>query len=112
MLCGGSKDEKHLYIPYSWDDESHKSWVKEFADFLTSKGFEVALDQDDLVLGDELPEYMEVQVRSADYILVVCTPRIYKRRADERIGGAGYESSLIARESSTQSKQKENLSQY
>ena len=88
---------RNIFISYSWDDESHKSWVKEFADFLTFKGFEVALDQDDLVLGDELPEYMEVQVRSADYILVVCTPE-YKRRADERIGGAGYESSLIAGE--------------
>lgn len=88
---------RNIFISYSWDDESHKSWVKEFADFLTFKGFEVALDQDDLVLGDELPEYMEVQIRSADYILVVCTPE-YKRRADERIGGAGYESSLIAGE--------------
>ena len=64
---------RNIFISYSWDDESHKSWVKEFADFLTFKGFEVALDQDDLVLGDELPEYMEVQIRSADYI---CTSNL------------------------------------
>lgn len=64
------------------------------------------MDQNDLVLGDELPEYMEVQIRNADYVLVICTPE-YKKRADERIGGAGYESSLIAGELyTTQQKRK------
>ena len=97
---------RNVFISYSWDDTTHKSWVKEFADFLTSKGFEVALDQNDLVLGDELPEYMEVQIRNAEYVLVICTPE-YKKRADERIGGAGYESSIIAGELyTTQQKRK------
>lgn len=40
---------------------------------------------------------MEQSVRSSDYVLIVCTPA-YKQKADERIGGVGYEGHIISGE--------------
>lgn len=40
------------FISYSWDDEEHKKWVKEFADRLLSDGINAVVDQYDLSLGD------------------------------------------------------------
>lgn len=47
------------FISYSWDDEEHKKWVKEFADRLLSDGINAVVDQYDLSLGDRLPQFME-----------------------------------------------------
>lgn len=85
-----------VFISYAWEDDV-KIWVKEFADRLKSDGVEVHLDQDDLILGDRLPKFMEEQITTADYVLIICTPK-YKRKADKRIGGVGYEDHIISAE--------------
>lgn len=38
---------------------------------------------------------MEESVTSADYVLIICTPT-YKKKADDRIGGIGYEGHIIS----------------
>ena len=58
---------------------------------------EVALDQWHLSLGDEVPRFMEQSIANADYVLLICTES-YVRKADARIGGAGYESMQMAAE--------------
>ena len=40
---------------------------------------------------------MEASIKEAVYVLVICTPK-YKRKADKRLGGVGYESNLISGE--------------
>lgn len=40
---------------------------------------------------------MEESVTSADYVLIICTPT-YKKKADDRIGGIGYEGHIISDE--------------
>lgn len=85
-----------VFISYTWEEDV-KIWVKEFADRLKSDGIDVHLDQYDLTLGDRLPKFMEEQITSADYVLIICTPR-YKIKADRRTGGVGYEGHIISGE--------------
>lgn len=85
-----------VFISYAWEDDV-KSWVKEFADRLKSDGVDVHFDQGDLKLGDRLPKYMEEQITLADHVLIICTPT-YKRKANRRTGGVGYEGHIISAE--------------
>lgn len=85
-----------VFISYAWEDDV-KSWVKEFADRLKSDGVDVHFDQGDLKLGDRLPKYMEEQITLADHVLIICTPT-YKRKANKRTGGVGYEGHIISAE--------------
>src|SRR5258708_32864061 len=84
-------------MSYSWDDEPHQEWVREFAARLRSDGVEVMLDQWHLAPGDQLPAFMERAVRENDFVLIVCTPN-YKKRSDARIGGVGYEGDVMTAE--------------
>lgn len=85
-----------VFISYVWEDDV-KIWVKEFADRLKLDGIDVRLDQNDLVPGDRLPKFMEEQITSSDYVLIICTPA-YKKKANKRTGGAGYEGNIISAE--------------
>lgn len=85
------------FVSYSWDDAGHKKWVRELAARLRGDGITAALDQWELVPGDQLPEFMERSIRNSSYVLVVCTPG-YKKRSDERTGGVGYEGDIITGE--------------
>lgn len=86
-----------VFISYAWENEEHREWVKALADRLLSDGIDAVLDQYDLELGDRLPQFMEQSVKSSDYVLIVCTPT-YKHKADDRIGGVGYEGHIISGE--------------
>ena len=82
------------FISYSWDSDSHKDWVREFADELVTNGIDIILDQYDLVFGDDRFRFMEASVRDADSVLCVCTPN-YVAKANGRANGVGTETSLI-----------------
>ncbi len=40
---------------------------------------------------------MEAAIGASDFVLLICT-RAYKKRADERVGGVGYEQDLMTAE--------------
>ena len=86
-----------VFISYSWEDDEHKQWVRQFADRLLSDGVNVTIDQYDLELGDRLPQFMEQSITNSDYVLVICTPT-YKNKSDNRTGGVGYEGHIISGE--------------
>lgn len=86
-----------VFISYSWDSESHKEWVKRLTDSLIEKGVDAHLDQYDLELGDRLPKYMENQITNSDFVLIICTEN-YKKKADNRKSGVGYEGHIISGE--------------
>ena len=86
-----------VFISYSWEDESHKTWVKNLADKLLADGIDATVDQYDLSLGDRLPQFMEQSISDADYVLIICTP-VYKVKSDARKGGVGYEGHIISAE--------------
>jgi hypothetical protein len=86
-----------VFISYSWDDEGHKQWVREFAARLRGDGVEAIIDQWEVVPGDRLPLFMEKAIRENSYVLIVCTPK-YKEKSDNRKGGVGYEGDIMTAE--------------
>lgn len=86
-----------VFMSYTWEDEEHTDWVEALAARLRRDGVETILDQWEVGLGDEISKFMEESIRDPDRILVICTPE-YKRKADGRIGGAGYETRQITAE--------------
>jgi hypothetical protein len=86
-----------VFISYSWDDEAHKHWVRQLATQLRTDGVDVHLDHWHAVPGDQLPEFMEREIRDNDYVLIICTPK-YKDRSDKRIAGVGYEGDIMTGE--------------
>lgn len=85
------------FASYSWDDESHKSWVARLATDLRKDGIETILDQWHAVPGDQLPAFMEKEILNNDYILIICTPK-YRYKSDARLGGVGYEGDIMTAE--------------
>jgi TIR domain len=47
--------------------------------------------------GDQFPHFMEREIRSDDFVMIICTPQ-YKTKFDERTSGAGYEAEIITAE--------------
>lgn len=87
---------KTVFISYSWDSDEHKEWVLKLANYLIEKaGCNVLLDQFDLAAGKELTHFMENGLEKADKVLIILTED-YKKRADARTGGTGFEYSLIS----------------
>jgi len=86
-----------VFVSYSWDDEPHKSWTRDFATRLRTDGVDVTIDQWNVVPGDRLPHFMEQAIRENSYVLIVCTPK-YKSKSDNRQGGVGYEGDIMTAE--------------
>jgi TIR domain len=86
-----------VFISYSWDDEAHKEWVRRLATQLRAGGVDARLDYWHAVPGDQLPEFMEREIRDANYVIIVCTP-VYKTKSEARIGGVGYEGGIMSAE--------------
>jgi hypothetical protein len=90
------EDRLTVFISYSWDNQEHKDWVLKLANYLINKaGCNVLLDQFDLAAGKELTHFMENGLEKADKVIIVLTEE-YKKKADSRIGGTGFEYSLIS----------------
>ena len=90
-------DAPKAFLAYSWDDDFHKRWVADLATMLRKDGVETILDQWHSVPGDQLPEFMEREIRENDYVLVICTPN-YRLKSDAREGGVGYEGDIMTAE--------------
>ena len=61
---------------------------------LRRDGIETILDQWHAVPGDQLPAFMEREIRENDYVLIICTPN-YMLKSDERRGGVGYDGDIM-----------------
>ena len=86
-----------VFISYSWENKENKEWARELADKLLENGIDAYIDQYDLSLGDRLPQFMEQQISYSDYVLIICTPE-YKKKANNRTSGVGYEGHIISAE--------------
>jgi hypothetical protein len=83
-----------VFISYSHDSQPHKKWVLDLATRLRNTGIDAALDQWDLKPGDDLPHFMEQNLASSDYVLMICTEN-YVNKANSGVGGVGYEKMII-----------------
>lgn len=86
-----------VFISYSHDDSNHKKWVLELATKLRNSGIDAIIDQWDLNAGDDLPKFMEKNLRESDYVLMICTNK-YVKKANSGLGGVGYEKMIITSE--------------
>ncbi len=87
-----------LFLSYSWDSDAHKRWVLKLAADLIRNGVDVLVDEWDLPnYHDDLHLFMETGIRESDYVVLVCTPE-YAKRANDRQGGVGVESTIITGE--------------
>ena len=97
MNLGKGRDMKSAFISYSWDDDSHREWVRRLAERLRADGVNVSIDRWATVPGDQLPAFMERAIRDNEFVVIICTPR-YRRRSDAREGGVGYEGDIMTAE--------------
>lgn len=86
-----------VFISYSYDDPEHVDWVEKLALKMRMDGVNVILDKWHLGTGDTLTQFIEQSIVRSDYVVIVCTPN-YKYKADNRLGGVGYEDSIITGE--------------
>ena len=86
-----------VFISYSWESKEHSDWVNSLADKLLADGIEAIIDNYDVSPGDRLPKFMESSIRDSDYVIIICTEE-YKRKANNREKGVGYESHIISAE--------------
>jgi formylglycine-generating enzyme required for sulfatase activity len=83
-----------VFLSYSHDSDAHKAWVRQLAARLRVGGVEVTLDQWQLRFGEDVVRFMDLGIRDADRVLMVCTAN-YVAKAEERKGGAGYEGMIV-----------------
>src|SRR5438876_4587908 len=84
-----------VFVSYSWDSEDHKSWVRQLAEQLAHAGLTVRFDQWHVKAGDSFTQFMEQELKAANFCVVVCTAN-YARKANDRRGGVGYEQQIIS----------------
>ena len=86
-----------VFISYSWESKEHSEWVNSLADKLLADGIEAIIDSYDVSPGDRLTKFMESSIKDSDYVIIICTEE-YKRKANNRQKGVGYESHIISAE--------------
>lgn len=89
--------EPEVFISYSHDSEEHKDWVLQIATRLRLNGVNVILDRWDLKLGSNLTYFMERGLSNSHRVICICS-EFYVKKANDGIGGAGYEKQIITSE--------------
>jgi hypothetical protein len=94
-----SEKPKRLFISYAWEDDDYRLWVRRLAARFRQDGVEARLDYWHLGASDNIPEFMNREIRLADWVLVLCSPAYQvKVRATEdkqRLSGVGWEARLL-----------------
>ena len=85
------------FISYSHDSSAHKTWVLKLASDLRAKGVDVALDQWDLVPGQDVSLFMQRGISEADRVIMICSSA-YVAKSEQGVGGAGYERLIVTAE--------------
>ncbi len=89
-----------VFISYAWEDNDYRQWVAQPASQLRQDGVDARLDRWHLQRGQTIPEFMNSEVRNADKVLVLCSPKYREKvHAMEEGGpstGSGCESMLLS----------------
>ena len=88
-----------VFISYSWDSDEHKQWVEQLATQLRLDGVDARLDA--WHLGDRaITSFMTSEVRRADFVLSICTPRyrekVHATEDGEGRTGSGWEAQIAS----------------
>ncbi len=80
---------EEVFISYSYDSEEHIDRVLALSNRLRSEGVDCVLDQYEESPPEGWPRWMDRKIRTAKYVLVVCTPLYLKRVMGEEDPGKG-----------------------
>jgi hypothetical protein len=83
-----------VFISHTSTTEPAVAWVKELALFLIEHGIQARLDRFHLRRGMDLPQWMCNELGLASKVIVICD-EAYKKKADGRLGGVGWETMII-----------------
>ena len=86
-----------VFISYCWKNKTYKNRVLHLAERLRESGVDVTLDQWDLRFGQDMNAFMEMSIRDAEKVLILCESK-YTEKADARKGGVGKETTIITPE--------------
>lgn len=88
-----------VFISYAWEDDNYRDWVAQLAAQLREDGVDARLDRWHVKKGQTIPEFMNSEVRQADKVLVLCSPKyqekVHAMEDGERSTGSGWESMLL-----------------
>lgn len=85
---------KNVFISYSWDNRNHEDWVLGLAADLRRAGINANLDKTITQSGTvNLDKMMIDGMRNNDKVVLILTEQ-YAEKADENIGGVGFETLL------------------
>ncbi|MEE6667756.1 toll/interleukin-1 receptor domain-containing protein [Pediococcus acidilactici] len=85
---------KTVFISYL-RSEVNKEKLDRLIKLLEESDIRVIIDERNLEIGGDLPLFMEKNLVESDFIIVILTSG-YKKRADDREGGVGYEAAIMA----------------
>lgn len=68
-----------VFISYAWEDEAFSHKILEFSNKLRKNGIDANIDQYEENPDMGWPIWMENQIETSDYVLVVCTETYYKK---------------------------------
>ena len=83
-----------VFISYSLDNDEHNNLILNLSKRLFDNGVQVILDRYELKPGSNMMHFMEQSIPKADKVLIIFTPN-YKRKAEGREGGVGFEYSIL-----------------
>lgn len=85
---------KTAFVSYAHGNKDIESLALKIATRLQESGVNTLFDKWDLKLGDDKNYFME-QIKSKDFVFVVCDVN-YRNKSNNRIGGVGTETQIIA----------------
>jgi len=91
---------KRVFISYAHENDEYQNWVKQLAVRLREDGVESRLDDWHYQENDQIAEFMNHEIREADWVLVLCTPGYQAKIRDtedgKRVAGSGWELRLLS----------------
>jgi hypothetical protein len=80
---------KRVMISYSQESESHSARIRRLADQLRADGIDAIIDQYEPHPSEGWPMWMERQIATSDFVIVVCTETYWKRAEGKETAGRG-----------------------
>ena len=83
------------FISYSHSILGHSDWVLQLATRLRANGVDVVLDRWNLLLGKNVAAFIENGLSESNWVLCICS-QDYVQKANDGLGGVGYEKTIIS----------------
>jgi hypothetical protein len=90
-----NEDTPMVFLSYSYDTESHTTWVYDLAVRLRNNGVDVIFDQFDTKIGSDIILFIEQGLDKSHKVICICSEN-YVKKADSGKSGVGYEKMILS----------------